>query len=176
MKGALIQAAASLRRWRGSQTDIAAGHAGERPVRAPVDLRPAGPSSGVPCRHDRIQHDFFTLESTGGGSVAEDANQNAARVEAPASRPRQADGREGPRLKAILIGCQPKAVINDKIVTVGEKLKLIAGGPNDDEFDEFEVTAIDGDGVRLTKRGGQVVVLRLEPEDDGQPGGAMESQ
>ena len=200
MRGAFIQAAESLRRWRGSQKkclvrtlaagcgvgvlvvaglvlwvsrpDVQTSHAGETSVEVPVDRRPdARPAGRTPAdasRHEGIQHDFFTLESAERRSAGQDANQASALAGESAPRPQREDGREGPRLKAILIGCQPKALINDKIVSVGEKLKLIAGGPNDDEF---EVTAIDSDGVQL-KRGGQVIVLRLEPEDDGQSGGA----
>ncbi len=200
MRGSFIQAAESLWRWSRlqkkclgrmlaagcgavvlvvagvviwvSRPDVPASHAGEMSVQVPVDRRPdarqAGRTRGGAGRYEGIQRDFFTLESAGHRSGGQDANQGSALAGEPVSRPQQADSREGPRLKAILIGGQPKALINDKIVSVGEKLKLIAGGPNDDEF---EVTAIDSDGVRL-KRGGQVLVLRLEPEDDGQPGGA----
>jgi hypothetical protein len=196
MRGAFIQTAESLRRWRGSQKkrlgrplaagcgvgvlvvagvviwvsrpEVPASHAGERSVQVPVDgrldVRQAGQTPAGSRRHEGIYRDFFTLEPAGRQSVGQDANQAIAPAGEPASQPHREDGRGGPHLKAILIGCQPKALIDDKIVSVGEKLKLIAGGPNDDEF---EVTAIDSDGVQL-KRGGQVTVLRLEPEDDGQ--------
>ena len=68
------------------------------------------------------------------------------------------------QLKAIMVGTRPRALINDVIVSVGEKVKLNADGRNDDEF---EVTAIDDRTASLT-RNGEVIVLRLEWEDEGQ--------
>jgi hypothetical protein len=119
-------------------------------------------------RHDRIQHDFFTYDSGPGQPQAADANQRESGGGRPTPAPQRETVNEGPRLKAIMLGSQPRALINDVIVAVGEKVRLNAGGSNDDEF---EVTAIDDRQVQL-KRGGQVVVLRLESEDDGQSGGA----
>ena len=71
------------------------------------------------------------------------------------------------QLKAIMVGTRPQALINDVIVSVGEKVKLMTDAPNDDEF---EVTAIDEQTVSLI-RGGKVMVLRLESEDEGSAGG-----
>jgi hypothetical protein len=123
----------------------------------------------IPGRHDRIHHDFFRFDSgVAPQTVTADVHsQEAQGGDLPVVAQREA-GNEGPRLKAIMMGSRPKALINDVIVSVGEKVKLIANGINDDEF---EVMAIDDQTVEL-KRGGQAVVLRLEPENDGQSGGA----
>ena len=122
----------------------------------------------VPGRHDRIHRDFFRLPLDGGPSVQtgpEHASDGPA-GEVPVSS--QEVLKQGLRLKAIMVGTRPRALINDVFVSVGEKVQLIAGGPNDDEF---EVAAIDDQTVSLT-RGGEVIVLRLESEVKGHSGGA----
>lgn len=120
----------------------------------------------VPGRHDRIHRDFFRLCPDTGAAVKAGEGEAGSRVGPPVvpSRP-QGDG-EPFTLRAIIVAAQPKALINDVIVSVGEKVK--AEGREDGEF---EVTDIDDQSVSLA-RGGQVIVLRLKPQTDGESGGA----
>jgi hypothetical protein len=138
-----------------------------RPVPAKKDL------PVVPGRHDRIHRDFFRLRPDAGLSMQtgeEDASDGPT-GEVSVSSPQEVL-KQGLQLKAILVGTRPRALINDVFVSVGEKVQLIAGGPNDDGF---EVTAIDDQTVSLT-RGREVIVLRLESEVKGRSGGARLSQ
>jgi hypothetical protein len=132
--------------------------------------RPAGQANlpVVPGRHDRIHRDFFRLESGSGPLPTMEQGGDPEETTADFSVPSPQEVLEDSvRVRAIMVGARPQAWIGDVLVSVGEKVKLIAQGGNDDEW---LVTAIDGQRVSLT-RGGEVIVLHLESEEEGQPGG-----
>jgi len=132
--------------------------------------RPAGQVNlpVVPGRHDRIHRDFFRLESSSGPLPTMEQSWDLDEPTADFSVPSAEEvPEEKVRVRAILVGARPQAWIGDVLVSVGEKVKLIAQGGNDDEW---EVTAIEGRSVSLT-RGGEVIVLHLESEEESQPGG-----
>jgi len=143
------------------KTACVTGHEGQRGPAGQVSL------PVVPGRHDRIHRDFFRLESGSGPLPTTDQGWDLDGPTADFSVPSPEEVlEEKVRVRAIMVGARPQAWIGDTIVSVGEKVKLIAEGGNDDEW---EVTAIEGRSVSLT-RGGEVIVLHLESEE-GQPGG-----
>jgi len=146
---------------------------GDRPLERVKPVHPKKDLPLVPGRHDRIHRDFFRLSMDAAPLMGIEENAPAEeKTEAFSGLPSQEVLNPPLQLKAIMVGTRPQALINDVIVSVGEKIKLISDASNDDEFD---VTAIDDQTVSLT-RGGKVIVLRLEPEDEGTAGGTGLSQ
>ena len=149
----------------------------EQPNRLPERAKPVHLGKNCPVlpgRHDRIHRDFFRLSQDVAPLM--EKTETAFAGETSGDFSALSPGQEVPRpmlwLQAIMVGTRPQALINDVIVSVGEKVKLISDASNDDEFD---VTAIDDQTVSLT-RGGKVIVLHLEPEDEGTIGGTGPSQ
>jgi hypothetical protein len=127
-------------------------------------VRPKKDLPLVPGRHDRIHRDFFRLSMDAAPpmEIEENTTTEEKTGDFP-DLPSQEVLNPTLQLKAIMVGTRPRALINDVIISVGEKVKLIADAPNDDVF---EVTAIDDQTVTLN-RGGKVIVLCLEPEEEG---------
>lgn len=129
--------------------------------------------AGLPVladRDGRIHYEAFRLGSDGDpcGTVEPTEAPDRAAAEPCAPGPMKVR-EEGPQLRAIIVGPRPRAWIDDVLVSVGEKVKLIQQGGNDDEW---EVTAIDGRTVSLT-RGHEILVLRLEPEEGASASGGQ---
>jgi len=154
-------------------TEARARSAGTRPAAwEQGQADPAG-QAGLPVladRHDPIQDDVSGLGSDGDprGTVVPDEGPVRTAAEPCAPGPRVVR-EDRPKLRAISVGPRPQAWIDDVLVSVGEKVKLNRQGWNDDEW---EVAAMDGRTVSLT-RGHEILVLRLEPEQDASASGGQ---
>ena len=118
----------------------------------------------VPGRHDRIHRDFFKLSMDAVPPVGtEEIAVPGEKTGAFSGLPSREVSSPALQLKAIMVGIRPQALINNVIVSVGEKVKLMTEASNDDVFD---VIAIDDQTVTLSREE-TVIVLRLEPEEEG---------